>query len=66
MGLETLKPFEVEKGENQDPKLRPLGLQIQFKEETRLLEGQENHTAFYCALVTQNGVSVLIISPSWL
>lgn len=38
-------------------------LEIQFKEETSLLEGQANHIPFHWALVTQNDVSVLLISP---
>lgn len=65
MGLETLEPFEVEKGENQDPKLEIFELEIQYKEEMKLLGGQENHIPFQWVLVTQNGVSVLIIFPSW-
>lgn len=46
MGLETLEPFEVEKGENQDPNLGIFELEIQYKEEMKLLEGQENHSPF--------------------
>lgn len=43
MGLEPLEPFEVEKRGNQDPKLVVFELEIQYKEEMKLLEGQENH-----------------------